>query len=521
MIAPNGAMTHPGDMFADSTAHSTPKGTGNEPTAKHPAPSMDGVAEAEAWMRSRFPGALLQRNAGRVFASGKSGISGFESEYLLAACLGPAGSPGAPWKFNPDTREYLRYDPKCGLYRPEPPAAVEYAVARILEQCARESGTRRPERIRALQKLRHIRQVVEALKGVAPIAESEFERDLTCIHVANGILNLERLELHDFSPDRPARYGLPIQWDPAAPRPRRFIRFLARMFPSTADRRLAVRLLAMAMLGNPFQKVAIIYGASRSGKSTLTKLFGSFVGDEAYGQLRLELSGGRFEAASWIGKLVLAQLDAPEEILQANTNVLKAISGQDRFEAEYKFAPKRHRFTPTALPIITSNRLPRLRLEDDRDAWLHRLLILRTEAGPHAKPVREFEAALMREEGPGILFLVAREAQRLLGAGTLKLTRAQRRRVELMVDASDPIRTFVRHYVQPAQGATLYTADAYAAVKTYLRMNQFEFIPDGRIQRQFREAMETVHGGRRSNSLPPSPGKSTRGWRHFRLCDDG
>lgn len=526
MVAPQGLILNGNGAPASPPTLSGPNRNGRAsgvrptPPATDPAPSKGGVAEAEAWMRARFPG-VLGPGAGRIFQVGKYGICGFASEYLVAACLGRAGSPDAPWKYDQDAGEYLRYDPQSGLYRPERPEAVENAVVRVLEQCARESGSTRPERIRALQKRRHIRPVVEALKGVSPISAADFERhDAACIHVKNGILDLERLELQDFSPDRPARFGLPVEWDPSPPRPRRFLRFLKRMFPDPADRRLAIRLLAMALLGNPYQKVAIIHGASRSGKSTLVKLFATFVGDDAYGQLRLEHSGGRFEAARWIGKLILAQLDAPEEILQANTHVLKAISGQDRQEAELKGVRKTVRFVPRALPIITSNLTPRLKLEDDRDAWLNRLVILHTEAGPAAAPVRDFDKVLVAEEGSGILGLVAREAKRLLEAGTLKLTRAQQHRIELMVDASDPIRTFVRHFVEPAHGESLYTADAYEATKAFLRRHRYEPIPEGRLQRSFREAMMSVHGARRSNSLTRSPGKSTKGWRHFRLCDD-
>src|SRR5690606_2811262 len=112
----------------------------------------------------------------------------------------------------------------------------------------------------------------------------------------------------------------------------------------------------------------------------------------------------------------LAQLDASQSVLQKNTHILKALSGQDRMQPELKGERTHVTFVPRALPVITTNADVHLRLEGDHEAWQRRLVILRTEAPPPPRAIPDFERILVREEGPGILRLVAEQARNLLAA---------------------------------------------------------------------------------------------------------
>lgn len=479
-----------------------------------------GIAQPEAYMRTRFPGALSPAE-GRVFSSDGRVITGILSDYKIAACLGPEGSPEEPTVFCPELGEFFRYASSSGVYEAVGEAAVEKQVADLLFACAIDSGTPEPDRIRRLAKRRIVNPVVKALQASSTLSLSSFSRQPHQIHVGNGILDLQNLRLDPHSPASPTRFALPIDWDSEAEHPQGFFRFLQDMFPDPDDVTLAIRVIAMALLGNPFQRVVLFTGASSCGKSTLVKLILRLVGPEAYGQLRLEHAESRFESEAWIGKLLLAQLDASSRALQKNMHILKAISGQDTFSAEVKGVRTRIHFRPTALPVITANGDPKIRLDQDEDAWSRRLIILRGTRPPRTVNVPAFEDHLVATEGAGILRVVAEEARHLLQTGAIPLTQKQQGRTRLFLEASDPVSEFVRCHVEPSKGKQLYTADAYAAARAVLHKQGARVGSEAAIARDFNAAMREVYETNRSNSLPPRPGYSTKGWRNFHLVDLG
>jgi P4 family phage/plasmid primase-like protien len=475
-----------------------------------------GAAQAENYMRHRFPAALTP-SAGGVFRVGEKGIQGIVSEYLIASCLGQLGSPDAPLVHCPELDEFYRYDPGSGVYKSFTKPQVERVVRELLTTCAEacDGGTR--SAIQALATTHIIGRVVRAIPAESPLPLARFARDHEHLHVGNGILGLRTLNLEPFSPERPVRSALPIVWDPDAPPPVRFFEFLNRMFPDPDDVRLALQVCAMALLGNPYQRIVLLTGAAGSGKSTLVKLLRLVVGPGAYGQLRMEHSGSRFESEAWLDKLLLAQLDATPEILQRNTEVLKALSGHDPFTGEVKGERGRLDFVPRALPVITANKAPRVRLDGDADAWERRLVLLQGRARPTGRPVRAFEEELVSNEGPGILRVIAETARDLISAGQLVLSPRQESRVRVYLGTSEPVTEFVRLHVAPAPGENLYTGDAYPAAVAYLAETESDALSKAVVAKDFAAAMREVHNVRMHKSLPPRANMSTKGWRGFEL----
>lgn len=475
-----------------------------------------GAAQAEAYMRHQFPAALTP-SAGAVFKVGDKGIQGIVSEYLLASCLGQVGSPGAPLVHCPELDAFYRYDQDSGVYESFSKPQVERVVRELLTTCAEacDGGTR--SAIQALATTHIIGRVVRAIPAESPLPLARFARDHEHLHVRNGILGLRTLNLQPFSPERPVRSALPIAWDPDAPPPVRFLEFLNGMFPDPDDVRLALQVCAMALLGNPYQRVVLLTGGAGSGKSTFVKLLRLVVGTGAYGQLRMEHSGSRFESEAWLDKLLLAQLDATPEILQRNAEVLKALSGHDPFTGEVKGERGRLDFVPRALPVITANKAPRVRLDGDEDAWERRLVLLEGRARPAGRPVRAFEEELVSEEGPGILRVIAETARDLISAGQITLSPRQASRVRFYLGTSNPVKEFVGLHVASAPKAYLYTGAAYCAAAAYLAETGSDTPSDASLAKTFTAAMRDVHGATTQKSLPPRVGMSTRGWRGFEL----
>src|SRR5690606_9608992 len=84
-----------------------------------------------------------------------------------------------------------------------------------------------------------------------------------------------------------------------------------------------------------------------------------------------------FEPVSWIGKKLLYVTEAKENSLLGCSQQLKEISGQDTITAEFKSSNMWISFTPRSLLMVTGNPDLRLRIEQDRDAWERRLILLR------------------------------------------------------------------------------------------------------------------------------------------------
>jgi hypothetical protein len=173
-------------------------------------------------------------------------------------------------------------------------------------------------------------------------------------------------------------------------------------------------------------------------------------------------------------------------------------------------------FTPRSLLMITGNPDLRLHIEEDRDAWERRLVLLRVTKPKYANPISDFDQHLIRKEGPGILKVVADAAQRLLRQGMPTLSPEQTRRVKHLLDASDPYTEFVSVHVEKQAGSCVYTADAYAAAKAFLSRNDYKIPGIGELRKKVMQAMAAAEH-RTANSLPPCRGKSTRGWRGIRL----
>jgi putative DNA primase/helicase len=472
----------------------------------------------EQWFRSRYPSAYVDPEE-RVFAEKDGVLIGFASEYMIARCLGPVGSPDRPLVYCPEEEEFYRYNPEEGIYRRIPREAVRHCVVDLLEACVAGSFPAYRAQVLGLRNSRVIRGVAEALKTVAAVPVAAFTPDYSHLPVQNGLLNLRTLQLSEYAPVHMVRAKLPIPWVVDAAAPERFDAYIDGMFPDPADRRLAIAIAAMAVLGNPAQRIAIITGAAGGGKTTYSKLIGKLMSQGEVGELRLQHASDRFESSGWIGKRLLNINDAKADELVRGAEYLKRISGQDPMEAEFKNSRTKVSFIPRALPLITANPDLRVKLEQDRAAWERRLVVLHVERAPRAADISDFETHLMMHEGAGIIRCLAEAAREILLHGVPPLTAEQQRRVQALLDASDPVGDFVARYTVSVKRANITSAEALEAVQRFIRRESQPPVSSRQLEQQLVAAMRTAHGVEPSHSIRRD-GKQRRGWRGVRLLDD-
>lgn len=476
----------------------------------------------ETWMRKRFPRVLPEHGyAFDVTEDGK--IRGLGPDFVLAECLGRRGSPDAPVVFCPEKNSFYAYAPEEGLYHALQPDEVTDRIDRVLERCAQHCDRRHRKRVHGVRRLPWLKRIREALRAKSRLPAARFRQSTESLHVENGVLDLRELELQSFSPEKPARWKLDVAWSQDPDSPKRFVRFLKALFPQPEDRDLALTVMAMALLGNPFQKVVILIGPGGSGKSTLVKLMEELVGPEHATQLNLPHADERFQSAEWEGKLLLHQEEADNEMLRKNSRVLKALSGGDRIAAERKYQQERTRFTPRAVPVLSSNERLRLPLDGDESAWKRRLLVLETSCGqvPEEERIPDFEQKLLKENGTGILRLVAGRAQRLLrrlerGRGFPELAPRQVARMHRLLKNSDPFGYFVKQRVERCPDAELHAGALKEAYRCWLKRHDAPVPANVQVTKEIRELVAEI-GGVYAKSLPEHPEFSARGWRGVAL----
>lgn len=258
----------------------------------------------EEWMRAEYP-EVFRFPEERVFVERDGELAGWGSEFVVARILSRDGSPDRPVVFCPEEEEFYEYVAASGLYAGIDTAQVHGRVVELLEACAEGTTSARRGEVLNLRTAPVLSRVPGALKSEARVSVAEFEPTAGVIAVENGLLDLATGQLRDYTPFRPVRTKLPIHWDPNAPEPTRFLEYRKGMLPDVADQSLLMDGLAMALLGNPFQRILLLLGAGGAGKTTLIKLLTGLVGVGDTGEFRPEYAGDKFERCAWIGKRLL------------------------------------------------------------------------------------------------------------------------------------------------------------------------------------------------------------------------
>lgn len=343
------------------------------------------VAEPQAFPKTNRPRRAVKDGASTLFDP----LEGFKTQTAAASLL--AQSPMAL------TREHAIAIFDGRVYRTGPNgAAFAGAVASLVGEQYRPS---------------HTAAVRDALYGslgdrVIP------ERSTTpLIAVENGLLDVTTGQLYAFSAEHLSTTLLPVQW-PTSPEQAACPVYEAWL-PAMIGRDQVDGLeeLAGAML-DPRRtppRALMLFGPSRSGKSTFLRLLQAVAGqDNTSGVTLHQLADDRFAAASVYGKI----LNVAADLSAADVNdisLFKTMTGDDLVSANRKFGSL-FEFRNKALFAFSANTLPTV--SDTSRAYHERIRPVafpRSFAG-HENP--ELEEIMMTRELPGILARWVAAAQR-------------------------------------------------------------------------------------------------------------
>lgn len=302
-----------------------------------------------------------------------------------------------------------------------------------------------------------IGNVLEALKAIGHIPEGAqppvwIKGDSSTpinageiVPLANGILHFGTRELQPHSPALFEQHVLPFEYDPNAPAPTRWFRFLSQLWPDDDESKLLLGEWFGYVLSNDTsqQKMYLLVGPKRSGKGTIARVLTGLLGSHNTAAPTLASLTQNFGLQSLIGKPLAAISDARLGSRADNmiaVERLLSISGEDSLTVDRKYRDPWTGRLSTRFMILT-NELPRF--SDSSGALASRFLmsILTSSFYGQENPALTLE---LLEESAGIFNWALEGLDRLRARGYFKQPRSAREAQRHLDDLASPVGAFVR-----------------------------------------------------------------------------
>lgn len=282
--------------------------------------------------------------------------------------------------------------------------------------------------------------------------------------VQNGLLHLPSGRLTKPSPAFFTFSASGVAFDPSAPLPKEWLRFLGLIWPKDPQSIEALQDIFGYLLSSDTsqQKIPLIVGPKRSGKGTIARVLTALLGQNSVTAPTLASLATNFGLAPLIGKSVAIIGDARlsgKADQSAIAERLLSISGEDSITVDRKFqAAWTGRLGVRFL--IMSNELPRL--SDASGALASRFLVLTMTNSFYGKEDRGLGNRLMGEL-PGILNWARTGYLRLRERGYFIPPASAREAVEELEALGSPIMAFVKERCTVGPGLRVSCDDLRAA----------------------------------------------------------
>ncbi len=426
--------------------------------------------------------------------------------------------------FEPDEREFFRYDPDTGLYVVVSSDVIKQAISAAMLETSRTNA--RYYQIIEHRKDHVLNAIIGHLRGIIE-KRGAFTRTQRIVHLSNAVLLFENGDVHrcGFSPDFFSRNRSPIAFDPDARCPR-FLGELLGPAVHPEDMGLIQKYVGQCLLGtNLIQRLIILDGLPARGKSQLANCIQQLVGMVNVTQLRTQHLHERFELFKFLRRTLLVGVDVDSDFLSSRgATVIKGLVGGDWFDAEKKGGSGSFQMQGRFNILMTSNCRLRVRLQGDVGAWRRRLLIVRYKAPPPQKRIPDFADLLIREEGSGILNWAIDGLQDLLRdideTGDIRLTPRQSAIIDSLLAESDSLRAFLNAHVEKSSGNDLTSQEIVQGYAEFCPEMGWDPLPDTVIGRQLPDLMLELFQAVKAHDIKRD-GRSLRGFRNVAFKTGG
>ncbi len=268
------------------------------------------------------------------------------------------------------------------------------------------------------------------------------------LNCANGLLHLREGLLDNATPRFFAMMASPVRWTPDAPEPKRWMRFLEELWPGDLQSRATLQeWMGYALSADTSrQKIALIVGPPRSGKSTIGRVLTALMGDgsvcgPSLAESRRSVRAGADDRQE-PGDHPKARIGGRVDQQQIGSALLK-ISGEDPVTADRKHTKAWSGRLRMKLMLL-SNELPSL--SDASGALASRLLVLRLTRSFEDAEDLQLESDL-EAELPAILAWAAEgQRPRLAAHGRFKQPESSADAIAAFRDLGSEVKSFVRDH---------------------------------------------------------------------------
>lgn len=356
--------------------------------------------------------------------------------------------------------EWLEYREAC--YRPVEDGAIRREVYETLEREGLPTGAAM------------VSNVVDALESLALVPKHEHTppswmdgragpKPGELVALSNGLLHLPSGELLRADPALFTLNALDYAFDPNAPKPERWIRFLESSYEPDCIP------VIQEWFGNGLtddtsqQKILTIIGPPRSGKGTTVRIFVRVVGSSNVCSPRLSALGETFGLASLIGKrsAILSDMRMGKGTdVAAVAETMLRVSGEDDVNIPRKHRDDWQGRLPTRF-LILSNEPPSI--TDPSGALASRFIVLQMNTSFLGRENPNLTDELLSEL-PGILNWAIEGWRRLKAQGRYSVPASSAALVEHVRRVSSPIDSFVSdecEFVQDAMESKAALHESY------------------------------------------------------------
>jgi len=324
----------------------------------------------------------------------------------------------------------------------------------------------------------------------------------------NGLLHLPSRYLADPTPEFMTFNAIDFDYDPNAPEPVEWLKFLATLWPDDPESIATLQEIFGYMLSGDLsqQKLFMLVGPKRAGKGTIARVLRQLLGERNVVGPTLRSLSENFGLEHLIGKR-LAIIGDARIGGGSDQNVvverLLSISGEDALSVSRKFKAAWDGILGVRVMLL-SNELPRF--TDASATIASRFVILKFENSFYGREDHGLEARIMSEL-PGILNWALEGLDRLNARGHFVIPASANATVEAMEELSSPLLAFVNERCEVGCDKKVSVDDMFQAWSCWCAARNLHYGSAISFSAQLHAAVPTVKTGRlqwknRSQSRP-------------------
>jgi putative DNA primase/helicase len=289
------------------------------------------------------------------------------------------------------------------------------------------------------------------------------------VSCGNGLLHVGTRKLYQHTPRYFGTVAVPFDYDPAAPAPELWLKFLSELWPDDQDSVDALQEFFGYVLSGrtDLHKIMLLIGPARSGKGTIARILTAMIGTGNAAGPTLSSLGTNFGLSPLLGKPLAIISDArlgrgdEHQVVER----LLSISGEDMLTVDRKYRDPWTGKLPSRF-LVLSNELPRF--GDASGAIANRFIVLVMTESFLGRENHKLTAQLLPEL-PGILSWSLDGLDRLARNGTLTSPQSSTDAIVALHDLVSPTSAFVRD--KCVRGGDIAVATLFAAWKEWAELN--------------------------------------------------